>query len=252
MSEQPAARPAFPSAPALVQDLHAFGHRFLRAAETRRLIEPSGATEGRAWQALADSWNGMPLDGYMADGGRYRRRRFAIFSTLAGSPEIRREPHAAHYQALEYNALNGGIARWFEPIDPDVADGAAFRAILGWCRGMFDALEPLSNWHIEAHQFRIEARAGEPGQPTPEGAHRDGVDWVMVMLVDRVNIASGTTTIFAPDGRGLGSFTLTAPLDVALVDDHRVLHGVTAVEPLDSSAPAHRDVLVVTFRHLPD
>jgi hypothetical protein len=48
--------------------------------------------------------------------------------------------------------------------------------------------------------------------------------------------------------RPLGSFTLTAPLDSALVDDSRVYHGVTPVVPLDPAAPAYRDVLVVTFR----
>ena len=95
---------------------------------------------------------------------------------------------------------------------------------------------------------RIEARPGEPGQPTPEGVHRDGVDYVLVLLVDRHNIASGTTTIHAADGQLLGSFTLTHPLDAALVDDARVFHGVTAVEPLDPAAPSHRDVLVVTLR----
>jgi hypothetical protein len=52
----------------------------------------------------------------------------------------------------------------------------------------------------------------------------------------------------AHDDRPLGSFTLAAPLDAALVDDNRVKHGVTAVTPLDASRPAWRDVLVVTFR----
>ena len=95
--------------------------------------------------------------------------------------------------------------------------------------------------------------------PTPEGVHRDGVDYVLVLLVGRENIAQGETTIHAGDdrdaervalqnGRALGSFTLAEPFDAALVDDHRVAHGVTPVEPIDPAAPAHRDVLVVTFR----
>lgn len=50
------------------------------------------------------------------------------------------------------------------------------------------------------------------------------------------------------DGQTLGSFTLTAPLDTAIVDDARVKHGVTAVEPIDPSRAAYRDVLVVTFK----
>ena len=61
-------------------------------------------------------------------------------------------------------------------------------------------------------------------------------------------VASGETTIYDLVKRPLGSFTLTAPPDSALVDDSRVYHGVTAVVPLDPRYPAYRDVLVVTFR----
>ena len=103
-------------------------------------------------------------------------------------------------------------------------------------------------WHVELHQFRIEARPGQEGRPTPEGMHRDGVDWVLVLMVRRENIASGETTIYDLAKHPLGSFTLTEPLNSALVDDSRVFHGVTAVEPLDPRSPAYRDVLVVTFR----
>jgi hypothetical protein len=98
------------------------------------------------------------------------------------------------------------------------------------------------------HQFRIEARVGEPGEPTPEGVHRDGVDYVLVLMIDRANIESGTTTIHGHDGSLLGSFTLARALDAALVDDARVCHGVTAVTAIDPLQSAHRDVLVVTFR----
>ena len=56
-------------------------------------------------------------------------------------------------------------------------------------------------WHVEVHQFRIEARRGEAGQPTPEGMHRDGVDYVLVLLVNRRNIASGVTSVHDLAGR---------------------------------------------------
>jgi hypothetical protein len=67
-------------------------------------------------------------------------------------------------------------------------------------------------------------------------------------MVDRSNIASGTTTIHRNDGETLGSFTLTEAFDAALVDDARVFHGVTPVTALDPALPAHRDVLVVTLK----
>jgi len=78
--------------------------------------------------------------------------------------------------------------------------------------------------------------------------HRDGVDYVMVMMVKRHNIREGTTTIHGADLTPLASFTLIEPLDMTLVDDHRCLHGVTPVVPLDAAQAAYRDVLVVTFR----
>ena len=142
----------------------------------------------------------------------------------------------------------GGIERWFEPIEPAIAAGETFGAVVRFGLALYGALRPDSRWHIEAHQFRIEARPESAGLPTPEGVHRDGVDFVTVLLVDRVNIASGTTTMHAPDGRLLGSFTLAAPCDAALVDDFRVMHGVTPVHPVDPSRPAWRDVLVVTYK----
>ncbi len=78
--------------------------------------------------------------------------------------------------------------------------------------------------------------------------HRDGVDYVLVLLIGRRNIQSGVTTIHDTSGRDLGSFTLAEPFDAAWVDDHRMMHGVTPVEPIDPSRSGFRDVLVVTFR----
>ena len=107
---------------------------------------------------------------------------------------------------------------------------------------------PNTPWHIECHQFRIEANDKSLGKPTPEGVHRDGVEFVLVMMVKRQNISSGTTTMHDLEHKTLDSFTLTEPLDVAIVNDHRCMHGVTPIVPLDPSQPAYRDVLVVTFK----
>ncbi len=45
----------------------------------------------------------------------------------------------------------------------------------------------------------------------------------------------------------LDSFTLTEPLDSAIVNDQRCMHGVTPIVPIDITQPAYRDVLVITF-----
>ena len=133
-----------------------------------------------------------------------------------------------------------------------ISFGATLRTVLAAAHRLFAALSaPSTTWRVELHQFRIEAGAGTAGKPTPEGVHRDGVDWVLVLMVRRTNIAAGTTTIHDLARREIGAFTLVDPFDAALVDDRRCFHGVTPVVPLDAARPAHRDVLVATFRALP-
>ena len=222
------------------------GYAFVPAAEMRPLLGSPGALTD--WPEFAASWNDLQLDTHLPDGHRYRRRRHATLSARAGELAFRVEPHRPHYQSLDYNPLAGGIERWFEPMQLAIVGGATFRAVLDFCVALFGGLRPAADWHVECHQFRIEARPGAAGRPTPEGVHRDGVDYVLVMLVNRINIDSGTTTVHDTGGRLLGSFTLSVSFDAALVDDTRVRHGVTAVHPIDPSRPAYRDVLVVTFR----
>lgn len=228
--------------PATLHDqLYRQGFAFVADATMRALLDAATLPD---WNEFTASWNALAPDTYLASLGRHRRRRHAVFRADAAG--IERQADQPHYQSLAYNTLQGDIERWFEPVE---ADGPSLRRILGFCHDFFGALAPgVVRWQVEVHQFRIEARTDEAGEPTPEGVHRDGVDYVLVLLVDRTNIESGTTTIHATDGRLLGSFTLTRPFDAALVDDARVFHGVTAVTPVDPTRPAHRDVLVVTFR----
>ena len=227
-----------------LQALRSSGFVFLPRALA---LEQIGG-QPRDWDAFADNWDDLQMDDHMADQGRYRRRRHGVFSMGREGP-VQRLPDAPHYQGLEHNRLNGGIDRRFAAISESMAESASFRALSTYAQALFSELAPeVARWVVEAHQFRIEARAGELGQPTPEGVHRDGVDYVLVALVRRQNIESGTTTIHAEDQRRLGAFTLTDSLDLALLDDRRVWHGVTAVEPKDPGQPAWRDVLVLTLR----
>ena len=236
--------PAPAALAALREAIESQGFSFVDAATMRGLLEQTGALSD--WDRFSASWNALSLDPYMADGGRYRRRRHAVYR--AEGTAIERQPHQPHYQGLEYNPLHGGVARLFEPVEDAVANGASLQTILAFCHTLFGTLGGPASWHVEVHQFRIEATPGHAGLPTPEGLHRDGVDYVLVLLINRRNIAQGTTAVHAIDGRSLGRFTLTEPFDAALVDDRRVAHGVTAVEAINPDEPAYRDVLVVTFR----
>jgi hypothetical protein len=196
------------------------------------------------WQAFADSWNDLGPDLYMADGGRYRRRRHATFQCRAGA--FTRQAHQAHHQSRDYNPLNGDVQRWFDPVTAATVASPVMQAVLAFCARSFDPAA-TGLWKVEMHQFRIEAKADEAGRPTPEGMHRDGVDHVLVMLVDRHNVREGITRIGASDGTPLGAFMLAEAGDAMLIDDRRILHGVTEIHAVDVARPGWRDALVVTF-----
>ncbi len=228
----------------LTETIRTEGFAFVHGDAMRAILNHAGRLTD--WDAFAASWDDLGRDTYMADGGRYRKRRHAAFRVTDDGAE--RLPAQPHYQSRDYNQLNGGIERWFQPVLPEIAAGSSMTAILRCCADLFGALTPSRAWFVEMHQFRIEARIGEAGRPTPEGMHRDGVDHVLVLLIRRHNVRSGVTSVHDLTGRMLGTFTLTAPFDAALVDDTRVMHGVTPVEPVDPAEASYRDVLVVTFK----
>lgn len=226
------------------------GFAVLAPSDTRAMLGAAAAAPD-AWAGFADSYERLELDGHMGDGGRYRLRRYAAYAVGADGGRPVRLPHRPHRQSLEHNRLNGGVDRWFAPILPDVADGPTLPAVLGACQRMADGLRPRpegDGWQIEVHQFRIVGAPGRPGLPTPEGVHRDGVDLVFIMLVGRRNADGGRSMIEDAQGRRLAEFCLAEPMQAVVLDDRRLRHGATSVVPVDAEAPAHRDVLVVTFR----
>jgi hypothetical protein len=103
----------------------------------------------------------------------------------------------------------------------------------------------VARWFIETHQFRIDT-AGGIGRPTPEGAHRDGVDFVAVILVRRSNVRGGETHVFDADGPSGVRFTMEEPWSLLLMDDARVIHETTPIQP--DGTDALRDTLVLTYR----
>jgi len=193
----------------------------------------------------ARHWSDLPPDPHLRDGGRYRRRRHGCFVAEAG--KVHAVAHRAHWQPVEYNALHGGYERWFEPLSPDLSADPNWIRLLRGLAGVADMLRAQLRWFIEAHAFRIDTEGGI-GRPTPEGAHRDGVDLVVVMLLARHNIKGGETRVFDACGPQGQRFTLAEPGSMLLLDDERMIHESTPIQPLDPSTPGWRDTLVLTFR----
>lgn len=228
---------------ALSQD----GLSLLKPAELTATLE-LGAAWAPAWNALVPSWDRLPPDAHLKDGGHYRKRRHSCFVQEIAAGTLTQTPHRAHWQPTDYNALHGGFERWFEPVEPAVATAAAWTDLIAGLGRLFAQVQPAQRWHIEAHQFRIDT-AGGVGRPTPEGAHRDGVDFVVVMMVARHGVKGGETRVFDANGPHGVRFVMQEPLTALLLDDARVIHETTPILPADDQPGAgFRDTLVLTYR----
>jgi hypothetical protein len=241
MMPAPTTLPAPPFAdPAKLSDVvRGAGYALLRPADVAAL---AGCSIEQL-DALLPSWERLELDNYLKDGGRYRRRRHACF--VQDGAALTQAPHRAHWQPIEYNALHGGMRRLFEPIEPATIEQAAWGRLLRALGDVCSSVKGGRPWFVEAHQFRIDTLDGI-GRPTPEGAHRDGVDFVAVLLVGRNNVKGGETRVFEAAGTDGKRFTLTEPWSLLLLDDAAVIHESTPIQA--SGENGHRDTLVLTWR----
>ena len=228
-------------APDAVAHLTDSGYVFLGPAATARLFDLDLAQ----LNTLRDTWAHLPRDGYLRDGGKYRSRRHSCFIQSFSPPKLDLVPHRPHWQPTSYNALHGGLERWFEAIEPQTLGAPVWGKLVSGVGAVFARVRPIDRWYVEAHQFRIDTENGI-GRPTPEGAHRDGVDFVAVILVGRRHIKGGETHVFDAAGSSGVRFTMQEPWSMLLMDDARVIHETTPIQP--DSEPGVRDTLVLTYR----
>ena len=224
-----------------IANLRAAGHAFLAAPTALAALQ----LDVPALDALRVSWERLPRDAHLRDGGRYRARRHSCFVQGFAPATLEAVPHRPHWQPTSYNALHGGLTRWFEPIEPAVSGASAWQHLVMAIGEVFAQLQSVPRWFVEAHQFRIDTADGI-GRPTPEGAHRDGVDFVAVVLVARQHVRGGETRVFEAAGTSGVRFTMREPWSMLLMDDARVVHETTPIQPQGKQGT--RDTLVITYR----
>ena len=203
----------------------------------------------QSWRDFTASWNDLSEDAYLRDAGFRRLRRYShfLYNPLAG--EMSPLPSADYYQSESVNPLFGGIMRRFEPLRPPTQRNSFLNQLI-----VLDLKQlPVSDaqlwspWKIGIHQIRIACKGNRPALPAPEGVHRDGHSFVVMHLIAKQNVFGGTSNIYQEERTLVRSFTLNAAMDSIFIDDSRVLHDVTHVEPTKRDHAANRDVLVLTY-----
>lgn len=200
-----------------------------------------------SWSEFTRTWDDLLLDEYMRDGGTYRYRRYSQMNLDADDHTLTLLPHSPYEQSELINKLNGGFQRYFEPIEATFLDNPFFRSLMIWMGRCYAEVSGHRIWNIKLHPYRIVATQGA-GEPSPEGLHRDGVDYICSLMVRRVNVRGGETVVTDAYEKEIGRLTLEAPGDIVIGDDNVTKHGVSPIEIVNpKKSVAYRDVLVIAF-----
>ena len=227
----------------VARQLTKIGASLLRPAELNSCL----GIDHSQWRPFAAHWEDLAPDSYAAELGTRRLRRYGhyLFTPADGSfaPMI----HSAFVQPEDSNPLYLTTDRNFEPLTEVFAKDPLLHRMLTLLGELATTLADAAEWHAKVTPFRVLASAGDSGQPTPEGMHRDGVTLVTSLLIGRHNAVGGESTVTDMAGSRILETTLREPGTLLLGDDRRTLHGVSAIRPRDPSRSAQRDVLVITF-----
>jgi hypothetical protein len=203
---------------------------------------------GGDWEDFTASWSNLRPDTYMADGGKYRYRRYSEFSVEGSSGSAELLHHVAYKQEKNVNHLNGGVDRLYEPFESGVVESFSLATVFRTAAQYLEAVHPGRTWKAQCFQNRILSSQSEVGQPAPEGMHRDGVDYVLTLFIDRVGADGGESSVYlAGDRSMLAATQLSQPGEYLFVDDHKLLHDVTGLSLKPGYEHGYRDVLIAMF-----
>jgi hypothetical protein len=221
-------------------------HFFLQGSAEN--LFASELIHSKFWHEFARSWQNLHQDTFMADGGKYRFRRYSEFSLDPVNKQITTLDHVPYRQTKKNNYLNGDIDRLYSPMKEEIQTNEAFRQVLLTCADVILQLQDSEEWLVQVFQNRIIASNESLGKPTPEGVHRDGVDFVLSLMIKYHNIGGGESSAYAEDGTSLkAKITLKEPGDFILLDDAFMKHSVEPIFRINPNEEGYRDVLIAMF-----
>lgn len=211
-----------------------------------QLREQLAFFDQRSWREFAGSWNNLCLDALKQDKGRYRLRRCLEWEVHSGLREPRRPAYRPQTLLPPYRPPGSAPERPGEPVEEHVVSNAFFTGLMRWALGVFEQLEGQRNWRVQVFQKRTVATPRWVAPPSRD-AGRQGVTYLLAMLIKRTNARGGETTFYDRTGAELGRMMMLHPMDCLLAHDEQVLHGVTPLLADSQKENACSDVMIARF-----
>ena len=202
-------------------------------------------------ELFRQDWEHLEPDPYMADGGKYRFRRYGLYQLSATTGQLSHIPGASFYQSIQINPLNGGEYRHFAALHANTVKNPFLHELIRFDFAQLTSKKQMEDdWLIGVHQIRILATTGVPGSPTPEGIHRDNETYTAQHLIARHNIGDGINYFY-----GSGPEATTRPQAVwkqqcyfdSYYFDRSLWHSVSPIVSGNRDGDGHRDVILIDF-----
>ena len=102
---------------------------------------------------------------------------------------------------------------------------------------------------IDIHQFRVRTN-GPTSSPTTSGIHQDGLEWVFMHFIGQCNTVPVVSEVFADatEQSRMLNLAMEQFLETIVINDVKFYHRAGDVRALVETAPAWRDVLLVSLR----
>lgn len=206
------------------------------------------------WEKLQATYPDLPLDRYLPNDGKYRFRRYGRYYFLPAEHELHPLPHVDYFQSTDINKVTGGIVRKFDPLLPEMFENLFLQELIRFDFEHFPVVDWKKQhaWNVDVHLIRVVASAEEDGQPTPEGIHQDGAEFVTVHLAELDNAEGGDVSIYDGQQRHIKSFRLENILDAYFFNDKALWHSAAPIKPVDPARPAVRSILTFDYHYRPE
>lgn len=205
---------------------------------------------------FVSEWAKLEPDNYLRNGARFRERRYGRYYYLPRTNSIQLLKHQPYYQSESANRYAGGIHREVAPLTATSVKNPLMDALIEFNFAQFpiaaNDIRRDQPWEVACHQFRIIATPGEVGEPTPEGIHRDEIDFGAIHLLSRSNVNGGSSRVYDNESNLIAEFALESRWDTMYWADQKVLHSVTPITPAELGERAVRDILILGYKSEPD
>ena len=149
-----------------------------------KLLQVDRLSDG-AIKSISLSFDNLPQTDHKD--GKFRLRRYSVVELQRGA-KLTRLPHRKFLQSERLNEHQGGVVRDFEEIEDEVLESEGMKEI---CLTFKHANNLMDRQEIEIHQMRIVTLEDGTAEPSPEGIHQDGFDYIAMVAVSRHNIDGG-------------------------------------------------------------